>query len=156
MVDYPNVICLRTFSKIFGLSALRLGWAYGAPEIIDVLNRIRGPFNISTPAMEAGIAAISDVAFAAATRAFNNRELAKLESGLRALSLTVHPSIANFVLVQFADAKQAKAACDFLMQRGLIVREVANYGLPECLRISVGLEEDNIAVLAGLREFLAA
>lgn len=154
VAKHDNVVMLRTFSKIYGLSALRLGWAYAPAAIADVLNRIRGPFNVSAPAIEAGIAAIEDIAFAAATRAFNNRELAKLEAGLRALGLTVHPSIANFVLVEFAAGKASKAAT-FLMERGLIVREVANYGLPNCLRITVGLEEDNAAVLAALKEFLA-
>ena len=154
VAKHDNVICLRTFSKIYGLSSLRLGWAYAPPAIIDVLNRIRGPFNISTPAIEAGIAAMEDVAYTAATRAFNKRELAKLESGLRALRLTMHPSIANFVLIEFPAGK-AKLAAAFLMERGLIVREVVNYGLPNCLRITVGLEEDNAAVIAALAEFLA-
>ncbi len=153
VAKHDNVVCLRTFSKIYGLSSLRLGWAYAPAAIIDVLNRIRGPFNVSTPAIEAGIAAMEDIAYTAATRAFNKRELAKLESGLRALGLIMHPSIANFVLVEFAEGK-AKAAAAFLMERGLIVREVVNYGLPNCLRITVGMEEDNQAVITALTEFL--
>lgn len=157
VAKHDNVVMLRTFSKIYGLSALRLGWCYAPAAIVDVLNRIRGPFNISTPAMAAGIAAIEDIAFAAATRNFNQIELNKLESGLRTLGLTVHQSIANFVLVEFPDKKHgAKAAAAFLMERGLIVREVASYGLPNALRITVGLADDNQAVLAALAEFLAA
>lgn len=157
VAQHENVVMLRTFSKIYGLSSLRLGWAYAPPAIVDVLNRIRGPFNISTPAIEAGIAAVEDVAYTAAARAFNKRELAKLESGLRTLGLTMHPSIANFVLVTFpGGTHSAKLAAAFLMERGLIVREVANYGLPDSLRITVGLEEDNQAVIAALAEFLAS
>ena len=157
VTKHENVVMLRTFSKIYGLSALRLGWCYAPKHIVDVLNRIRGPFNVSTPAIEAGIAAIEDVSFANAARTFNSRELAKLEAGLRALKLIVHTSIANFVLVEFTPGTHSsKAAAAFLMERGLIVREVVNYGLHNHLRITVGLEEDNIAVLAALTEFLAA
>lgn len=154
VAKHANVVVLRTFSKIYGLSSLRLGWCYAPTAIVDVLNRIRGPFNVSIPAIEAGAAAVEDIAYTAAVRAFNTRELAKLEAGLRALGLTIHPSIANFVLVELAAGKASKAAA-FLMERGLIVREVANYGLPNCLRITVGLEEDNIAIIAALKEFLA-
>ncbi len=155
VAKHANVVMLRTFSKIYGLSSLRLGWAYAPPAITDVLNRVRGPFNVSTPAMEAGIAAIEDIAYAAATKAYNNRELLKLEIGLRALSLTVHPSIANFVLVEFPEGRPASKAAAFLMERGYIVREVANYGLPTCLRITVGLEEDNQEIIRILGEFMA-
>jgi histidinol-phosphate aminotransferase len=153
---HDNVVMLRTFSKIYGLSSLRLGWCYAPVAIADVLNRIRGPFNVSAPAMEAGIAAMEDISFTNAAQSFNRQELHKLESGLRALGLTVHSSIANFTLVEFpAGTQSASSASAFLMERGLIVREVANYGLPNCLRISVGLEEDNLAVLAALGTFLA-
>jgi len=153
VAKHDNVVMLRTFSKIYGLSALRLGWCYAPKAIADVLNRTRGPFNISAPAIEAGVAAIEDVSYANANRTFNNRELAKLEAGLRDIGLKPLPSIANFVLVEFVAGQASKAAA-FLMQRGLIVREVANYGLPNHLRISIGLEEDNKAVLAALKEFL--
>ncbi|MDX2073418.1 MAG: histidinol-phosphate transaminase [Alphaproteobacteria bacterium] len=153
---HDNVVMLRTFSKIYGLSALRIGWCYAPPAIADALNRVRGPFNLSTPAIEAGVAAIEDVAYTAAARAFNLRELAKLESAIRALGLTVHPSVANFVLVEFPGGPAStKAAASFLMERGLIVREVGNYGLPQCLRITVGLEEDNQAVIEALAAFQA-
>jgi len=155
VAKFDNVVMLRTFSKIYGLSALRLGWCYAPAHIIDVLNCIRGPFNISIPSIEAGAAAIEDISYVNAARTFNNRELAKLEAGLRNLGLTPHQSIANFVLVEFPKEKHtASLAAAFLMERGLIVREVANYGLPHCLRISVGLEEDNKAVLAALKDFL--
>jgi histidinol-phosphate aminotransferase len=152
-----NVVVLHTFSKIYGLSALRLGWAYGPAHVIDVLNRIRGPFNVSTPAIEAGVAAVRDIAFTKSTRQFNNQWLAWLSKEISALGLKVYPSIANFVLVEFKDGKHSAASANqFLTARGLIVRDVAAYGLPQALRISVGLEEDNRAVVAALKDFLKA
>lgn len=151
-----NVVMLRTFSKIYGLSALRLGWAYGPSPVIDVLNRIRGPFNVSIPALEAGAAAVRDVEFTEATRQFNNRQLSWLSSEITALGLNVAPSIANFVLVEFAGGGKhtAAAANAFLTEHGLIVRDVAAYSLSNHLRISIGLEEDNRAVVATLAKFL--
>lgn len=151
-----NVITLQTFSKIYGLSALRLGWMYAPSAIVDVMNRVRGPFNVSGPSLMAGAAAVRDLEFTEFTRAFNTRQLAWLTHELKALNLVVHPSIANFVLVEFPDdAHNAKTANAFLMQRGLIPREVSAYGLQRHLRISIGLEEDNQAVVKALTEFLA-
>lgn len=150
---HDNVVMLRTFSKIYGLSSLRLGWGYFPSAIASVMNRVRGPFNVSTPAMQAGIAAIEDIAWAAAARAYNNRELTKLEANLRLLKLNVTPSVGNFVLVEFPEGR-AKPAAEFLMERGIIVREVVNYGLPNHLRITVGLEEDNRTLVFAIREFM--
>ncbi|MFW0777130.1 MAG: histidinol-phosphate transaminase [Rickettsiales bacterium] len=155
VANSDNVVVLRTFSKIYGLSALRLGWAYAPANICDVLNRIRGPFNVSIPAMEAGIAAVRDLEFTNKTRDFNNEWLAWLHKEISALGLTVYPSVANFVLVEFPEGKHgAKEANGFMTERGLIPREVGGYGLPNCLRISIGLEEDNKAVVATLAEFM--
>ncbi|MBY0407121.1 MAG: histidinol-phosphate transaminase [Rickettsiales bacterium] len=152
-----NVVALRTFSKIYGLSSLRLGWMVAPPAIIDVVNRIRSPFNVNGAALAAGVAAIEDTAFVQHTREFNNTQLAWLSAELTKLGLTVHPSIANFLLVRFPGGSHSSAAANmFMMERGLIPREVANYGLPEHLRISIGLEEDNRAVVETLREFLKA
>jgi histidinol-phosphate aminotransferase len=153
---FDNVVMLRTFSKIYGLSALRLGWAYAPKHVVDVLHRVRGPFNVSAPAIEAGVAAVQDVAFVENTREFNNTWLAWLSAELSKLGLTVYPSIANFVMVGFKDAATATAANNFLMERGLIVRDVAAYGLPDCLRITIGLEDDNKAVVKALTDFLNA
>jgi len=151
-----NVICLRTFSKIYGLSALRLGWAYGPPAIIDVLNRLRGPFNVSTPAIEAGIAAMNDTAYTESVKHFNTHWLGWLSQEISKLGLKVAPSAANFVLVEFAAGKHSAAsAAAFLMERGLIVRDVVAYGLPNHLRITVGREEDNKAIIKVLADFLA-
>lgn len=149
-----NVVMLRTFSKIYGLSALRLGWAYAPPHVVDVLHRVREPFNVSYPAMETGIAAVRDVEFMKKTLAFNRQWLKWLTDEIATLGLTVHPSLTNFVLVKFKDAAQAAAANQFLMERGLIVRDVLPYGLPEHLRISIGLEEENKALIAALKDFL--
>lgn len=150
-----NTVMLRTFSKIYGLSALRLGWMFAPSHIVEAINRIRGPFNISTPAIMAGIAAVHDVEFTATAREFNAKWLTWLSAGITDLGLKVHPSIGNFLLVEFPQGKyNAQEANNYLMERGLIVREVANYGLPDCLRISVGLKEDNKAVLSALKEFL--
>ncbi len=148
IAKHDNVVMLRTFSKIYGLAALRLGWAYAPAHVVDVINRVRGPFNVSIPAQMAGIAAVQDTAFTEHTRDFNNKELARLTKEIAALGLTVYPSIGNFVLVQFPDAKKAEA---HLADAGLIVRGVAAYGLTDCLRISIGLEDDNRAVIEALK-----
>jgi histidinol-phosphate aminotransferase len=151
-----NTIMLRTFSKIYGLAALRLGWAFGPAGIIDVLNRIRGPFNVSAPAIAAGQAAMHDTAFTEHTRQFNDQWLKWLSQEIAKLGLKVHPSIANFSLVEFPQGKHSAANANlFMMERGLIPRDVISYGLPDCLRISIGLEEDNRAVVSTLADFLA-
>jgi histidinol-phosphate aminotransferase len=153
----PNVVMLRTFSKIYGLSALRIGWCYGPPAIADVLNRIRGPFNVAAPALAAAAAALDDVAFTDAARSHNDIWLPWLTAELGRIGLTVHPSVGNFVLVEFPDdpAHAADAANDALNGHGIIPRQVANYGLPRCLRITIGLEADMRAVVAALTEFMA-
>lgn len=143
LVDrYDNVVMTRTFSKIFGLAALRLGWAYCPAPVADVLNRIRGPFNVNAPAQAAGIAALADTAHFEASRAHNDRWLPWLTTTVGALGLTVHPSVANFVLVQFKDARAATEAYEFLLQNGVITRSMRSYDLPDCLRVTVGLEEE--------------
>ncbi|MDX1975748.1 MAG: histidinol-phosphate transaminase [Rickettsiales bacterium] len=149
-----NTVMLRTFSKIYGLSALRVGWAYAPESIIDILNRVRSPFNVSGLGIAAGAAAMRDVAFTETVRAFNQEQLEFLSAEISKLGFTVHPSVGNFILVDFTSAQRAVAASAHLTQRGLIVREVAAYGLDTCLRISIGLEEDNKAVVAALASFL--
>jgi histidinol-phosphate aminotransferase len=152
-----NVVMTRTFSKLFGLAALRLGWLYATPAVVDVLDRIRGPFNVGTPAQVAGIAALEDMEHQDRARAHNDRWLPWLAEEIAGLGLIVHPSVANFVLVQFPSdgGRSAAAASDFLETRGILARPMTAYGLPECLRISVGLEDENRAVLESLAEFLA-
>ncbi len=153
--ENDNVIMTRTFSKIYGLAALRLGWAYGPDAIIDVLHRIRGPFNVNAAAQIAGIAAVKDQAFIDAARAHNDKWMPILLQSLRGMGLLVPESVGNFLLMDFAETgKQAADAEKFLIERGLILRNVASYGLPTCLRMSIGTDEDNRNVIDGLREFL--
>jgi histidinol-phosphate aminotransferase len=151
-----NVVMCRTFSKIHGLAAVRLGWMYGPPHIVDALNRVRNPFNVNTPAMKAGIAAIEDSAHVQTSVAHNARWLAWLSDEIAKLGLKVTPSVANFVLIHFPHGKGRTAAdADaFLTKRGLILRRVAGYGLPNALRLTVGTEEANRLVLQGLKDFL--
>jgi histidinol-phosphate aminotransferase len=151
-----NVVMLRTFSKVYGLAALRLGWLYGPAHVVDAINRIRGPFNVNAAAMAAGIAAISDTAHVDAGRAHNETWLAWLMIELRNLGLEVTPSVANFVLIHFPSARgrSAEDADAFLTRRGLILRRVSAYRLPNALRMTVGTEEANRLVISALAEFL--
>ena len=150
-----NVVCLRTFSKIYGLSALRLGWMYAPTSIIDVINRIRSPFNVSSAAIAAGTAAVKDIAHVEHSRGFNAKWVSWLSEELAKINLTVIPSIANFILIKFPSGGHNSSAANlYLTDRGLIPREVINYGLSEYLRISIGLEENNHAVVQALTDFM--
>jgi histidinol-phosphate aminotransferase len=151
-----NVVMTRTFSKIHGLAAVRLGWMYGPAPIVDALNRVRNPFNVNTPAMKAGIAAIEDPAHVEKSAAHNARWLPWLTEEIGKLGLKVTPSVANFVLIHFPETKGRSAAdADaFLTARGLILRRVAGYGLPNALRMTVGTEEANRLVVEALAAFL--
>ena len=151
-----NVVMCRTFSKIHGLAALRLGWLYGPAAIVDALNRIRGPFNVNGPAIAAGIAAIEDVGHVERSREHNTRWLAWLTEEIGKLGLDVTPSAANFVLIHFPTEKgrTAQDADAFLTARGLILRQVGAYKLPNALRMSVGTEEANRLAVRALAEFL--
>ena len=152
-----NVVMLRTFSKIYGLAALRLGWAYCPPAVADVLNRVRGPFNVAAPALAAGVAALADAAHTRAARESNDRWLPWFRDQASALGFTAWPSAGNFVLLQFAadPARGADAACRFLNARGIIPRRMAAYGLPDCLRVTIGDEADMRAVVDALAAFVA-
>jgi histidinol-phosphate aminotransferase len=153
-----NTVMCRTFSKIHGLAALRLGWLYGPAPVVDALNRIRGPFNVNAAAMAAGIAAIEDTAHVEKSRAHNERWLAWLTEEIGRLGLVVTPSVANFLLIHFPDihGRSAEDADRFLTSRGLILRGVAAYRLPEALRMTVGSEEANRLVVAALGGFMQA
>src|SRR2546421_6769517 len=150
-----NVVMTRTFSKIHGLAALRLGWLYAPSHVVDAVNRIRGPFNVNAAAMAAGIAAVKDSTHIEAARAHNERWLGWLLEEIPKLGLEVTPSVANFVLIHFPNRAGLSAAdADaFLTKRGLILRRVTTYKLPNALRMSVGTEEANRLALAGLAEF---
>jgi histidinol-phosphate aminotransferase len=151
LVDrYETMVMTRTFSKAYGLAALRLGWAYCPPAVADVLNRLRQPFNVTAPAQAAGIAALEDSAHLDAARAHNDHWLPKLSYDITAIGFPVVPSVANFVLVRFADAAAARAADGHLRGDSIIVREMTAYGLPDCLRITVGRDEENARLLESL------
>jgi histidinol-phosphate aminotransferase len=150
-----NVVMCRTFSKVHGLAALRLGWMYGPAHVVDAVNRIRGPFNVNSAAIAAGIAAIEDTGHVERSTAHNDKWLAWLSEEIRKLGLEVTPSVANFVLIHFPQTGRTAAEADkFLTGRGLILRQVGAYGLPHALRMSVGSEEANREVVAALTAFL--
>ncbi len=153
----PNVLMTRTFSKIHGLAGLRIGWAVGPAHVIDALNRVRGPFNMNTPALAAGAAAIADQAHVEKAADHNARWLPWLTGEMEKLGLKVTPSVANFLLIHFPETpgRTAREADAFLTRRGLILRVVASYGLPNALRMTVGSEEANRLVVAALADFIA-
>lgn len=152
-----NVVMTRTYSKIFGLAALRLGWAYCPAHVADVLNRVRGPFNISAPAIAAGIAAIEDHDFVERAILHNEKWLPWVTRELTGLGLDVTPSVGNFVLVHFPQTKRhnAHAADAYLQENGFVVRRMDAYGLPNALRITIGTEEANRGLAACLKAFLS-
>lgn len=152
----PNTVMTRTFSKIYGLAALRIGWAYCPPEIADVLNRIRGPFNLSSPAIAAGAVAIEDVAHMERAKHHNDVWLPWVEGELRKLGLAVTPSVANFVLMHFPEGsdKTAAGADEFLKLQGVIVRKVGAYGFPNALRMTIGSESDNKRAIDALARYM--
>lgn len=151
-----NVIMLRTFSKAYGLANLRLGWGCASPDIIDILNRIRGPFNVSGPAQAAGVAALNDEEFMSKVLAHNAQWRAWMTQQLGGLGLDVVPSAANFLLFQFPEngAHTAQAADTYLSEQGLLLRRTDEYLLPRSLRVTIGTEEENRAVIDALTTFM--
>ena len=152
-----NVVMTRTFSKIYGLAALRLGWCYASEEVIDVMNRVRGPFNVTGPALAAGLAAVKDQDHVAESRRHNEKWLARLAAEMPTIGIEMLPSVCNFVLLRFAEdsGHDAKAADAFLTKRGILARNVDNYHLPDCLRIGIGRDEEMDALLSALKDFMA-
>ncbi|KQV73307.1 histidinol-phosphate transaminase [Rhizobium sp. Root1220] len=151
-----NVVMTRTFSKVYGLAALRIGWMFAPVDIIDAVNRVRSPFNMNTAAISAGAAAVRDQAFVQGAVSFNQMWIEKITGALETFGLKVTPSVANFVLIHFPDVegKRAAEADEFLTSRGYILRAVKAYGFPNSLRMSVGPEEANRAVIEALGEFM--
>src|ERR1700754_3412357 len=151
-----NTVMTHTFSKIHGLAALRIGWMFGPAHIVDAVNRIRGPFNVSTPAMLAAVAAIEDTAHVQMSMAYTEHWRNWLTEEIGKLGLKVTPGVANFVLIHFPPEK-GKTAADadaFLTKRGLVLRALGNYGLPHALRMTIGTEEANRLVVEGLSDFV--
>ena len=143
-----KVVCLRTFSKIYGLASLRVGYGYGSAELCALLNRVRQPFNVNAIAQAAAVAALDDTAFAEKCARENRAGLRQLEQGCRELALEFVPSVANFMLIKVGDGLRV---FDALQRRGLIVRPVKSYGLPEWVRVTVGSREQNERLLRELR-----
>lgn len=154
VTDAANVIVTRSFSKIFGMGGARLGWTYGPTDVIDVLNRVRMPFNVTAPTQAAGLAALDDFVFVGQAREHNTKWRASLTQRLRGMGLDVPDSMGNFVLVRFGDQSKAEAADNFLRENGIIVRRMTAYGLPDSLRITVGLENELDALTDCLSRFM--
>jgi len=147
-----NVVIVRTFSKM-GLGGVRVGWMYGPPHVVDAINRIRGPFNVSVAGQAGAAAAARDTAFTAQLCAHNARWRDWLTQSLRSNAIQVPPSQGNFILALFADANTARAAFTALRDKGLIVRELHSYGILNGLRITIGLEEHMRALVEILKDF---
>lgn len=157
VAKHPNVVVLRTFSKIHALAALRVGWAYGTPEVIDMLNRIRNPFNLNGPALAAAVASVRDEPFIASVKQHVVLWREKLFNELKARnSLTVYPSQGNFLLVGMGSAEHALSFLAHLRANDIQIRPMAGYGLPDHVRISIGREHEMLAVLQALNSWMHA
>jgi histidinol-phosphate aminotransferase len=150
---YPNLIVTRTFSKAYGLAALRVGFGLMHAKVADILNRVRQPFNVNSLALAAAAAALEDLEYLEASRRENAEGLRQLVAGFEKLGLSYIPSHGNFICVKVGDAARVNNA---LLRAGIIVRPVANYGMPEYLRITVGLARENERFLAALPAALKA
>ena len=148
-----NVIMTRTFSKIYGLGGLRIGWGYAQRPVIDILNRLRQPFNLSNTQLAAAEAAVRDQDFVSKCRADNTRMRAWLAEALAEIGVPSDTSCANFILARFASQQEAEGCDAFMQSQGIIVRRVAGYGLPHCLRITVGDEAACRRVVTAIRTF---
>ncbi|MFZ6813699.1 histidinol-phosphate transaminase [Undibacterium sp. Rencai35W] len=155
--QFPNLLVSRTMSKAYGLAGLRIGFGIAQPGITDLLNRVRQPFNVNSMAQAAAIAALNDAEFLQKSAKLNADGYTQLTTAFKELNLAFVPSFGNFVLVKVGDEDSAGARINLeLLKRGIIVRPVGNYGLPQFLRISIGLPEENAAFISALKEILAA
>ena len=150
-----NTVMLRTFSKIYGLAGLRVGWGYAPPGVIDAINRVRGVFNVNLPAQAAAVAALAEPGWVEKSRAHNFEWRAKLAALMEKAGVKAWPTEGNFILADFDTAKRASAADAFLKSRGIIVRTMGAYDLPHCLRVTVGTAEECTLVGEALAAFMA-
>jgi histidinol-phosphate aminotransferase len=150
-----NTVMLRTFSKVFGLGGMRVGWGYGPPGVIDAINRVRGVFNVNIAAQAAAVAALAEPGWVERSVAHNAEWRARLTAALEAAGIKVWPSHANFFLADFGTAARAKDADAFLRGRGIIVRAMGAYDLPHCLRITVGTGDECTMVADTLATFMS-
>jgi histidinol-phosphate aminotransferase len=150
-----NTVMLRTFSKVFGLGGMRVGWAYAPPAVVDALNRVRGAFNVNLAAQAAAIAALAEPGWVERSRAHTRQWRERLGTALAAAGIRVWPSEGNFVLADFDTAARADAAQAWLKARGILVRALGAYDLPRCLRITIGTAEECTLVADALTAFMA-
>ena len=151
--EFPNLIVTRTFSKAYGLAGLRVGYAFAHAGVADVMNRVRQPFNVNSISLAAAAAALDDIEFVRRSFELNQAGMRQITNGVERLGLAYIPSYGNFVSVRVGDGA---GVFQRLLKRGVIVRPIANYGMPEYLRVSTGLESENARLLEALRESLAA
>ncbi len=151
---YPNLMVTRTFSKVYGLAGLRVGYALSHPDLADLLNRVRPPFNVNSQALAAAEAALADQAHVSRSVILNVEEMARVTDGVTEMGLEFIPSVGNFVSVEVGDS--AAAVYDALLREGVIVRPLANYGMPRHLRVTLGLPAENERFLGALRRALKA
>jgi histidinol-phosphate aminotransferase len=151
---YPNLIVTRTFSKIYGLAGLRVGYAVSSSEAADLMNRVRQPFNVNSLGQAAAEAALDDAGYVTRSRSLNQTGMATLTAGLDRLGLSHIPSAGNFVTVMMPEPLGAHAAFEALLRQGVIVRPLAEYGLPNHLRVTVGLPDENTRFLEALERVL--
>lgn len=151
---HDNIVVTRTFSKAYGLGGMRLGWGHCPEAIADVLNRVRGPFNVSSAAQAAGLAALADEEFLQKSMTHNKncRDWTKFQ--LEGAGLTVHPSAGNFLLVDFGSPDKAENTRQYLKNQGILVRQMGAYGLPECLRITIGTDEEMTLAVAVIKDYI--
>ena len=148
LVDkYENVVMLRTFSKIYGLASLRLGWSYSSLYVAEVLNKTRGPFNVSGAAQSAGVAAIRDDSFIVESQLYNQKWLEILSSEFSRIGIHHHKSVANFILLEFDSIEKCQNINQMLLDNGIILREMSAYNLSNCLRMTIGKDEENFKVI---------
>lgn len=149
--EFPNLIISRTFSKAYGLASLRVGYALASAQVIDMINRVRQPFNVNSMAQAAAVAALQDADFVRQTFELNRRGMAQITDGLSKLGLEYIPSYGNFVSFKIAGAMDVYRR---LLELGVIVRPIANYDMPDWLRVSIGLEIENQKFLSALKQIL--
>lgn len=150
--NYENVVTTRTFSKIYGLASLRIGWCYASFEIANILNKVRGPFNVSDAAQKAALASLEDQEFFINSVNHNKKWLEIFFAEIAKIAkIKAYPSIANFILVDFMSVEACQYANSKFLENSIIVREMQAYGLPSCLRITIGKDEENLAVLKLLK-----
>ena len=153
--QFGNVVMLRTFSKMYGLSSLRVGWAYCPPDVATNLNRTRGVFNVNLAAQKAAVAALEDEQYTSQCKADNKEIRNWFASELETLGVKVYPSEANFLLVSLGSESKANACDTYLKQKNILIRKTASYNLPDCLRITIGVKEEMDKVLDAIKSFIS-